>query len=66
MTKLHPQLKNDGIYRGELDLCHLLLMNERKFTWSILVPLLHAHHIVHLDKKEKTVITKQKIQSNEY
>lgn len=38
MTKLHPQLQQDCVYLGKLDLCQLLLMNDSQYPWCILVP----------------------------
>jgi diadenosine tetraphosphate (Ap4A) HIT family hydrolase len=35
---LHPQLDNDCIPLGRLSLCRLLLMNESRYPWLILVP----------------------------
>jgi diadenosine tetraphosphate (Ap4A) HIT family hydrolase len=38
MYTTHPQLANDCIQLGRLPLCHLLLMNDCRFPWFILVP----------------------------
>jgi len=35
---LHPALKKDCIELGRLDLCRVLLMNDKQFPWLILVP----------------------------
>ena len=35
---LHPQLAEDSLPVVELALCDLLLMNDRRFPWCILVP----------------------------
>ena len=35
---LHPRLAADGINVGELPLCTLLLNNDSRFAWCILVP----------------------------
>ena len=35
---LHPQLAADTLIMGELELCSLLLMNDRQYPWFILVP----------------------------
>lgn len=35
---LHPQLQKDCIDLGKLDLCQVLLMNDSRFPWLILVP----------------------------
>ncbi len=35
---IHPKLLSDCVYIGEQHLCHVLLMNDRRFPWLILVP----------------------------
>jgi diadenosine tetraphosphate (Ap4A) HIT family hydrolase len=36
--ELHPQLKNDTFLIGSLDLSQILLMNDSRYPWIILVP----------------------------
>ena len=38
MANLHPQLQQDCIVLGKLELCHLLLMDDANYPWFILVP----------------------------
>jgi diadenosine tetraphosphate (Ap4A) HIT family hydrolase len=38
MFTLHPQLAKDCFVIGQFSLCQLLLMNDRKYPWFILVP----------------------------
>ena len=38
MFVLHPQLQLDCLEIGRLSLCRLLLMNDSRFPWCILVP----------------------------
>lgn len=38
MFQLHPQLAADTLALGHLDLCQVLLMNDRRYPWLILVP----------------------------
>lgn len=38
MFKLHPRLAQDCLPLGRFPLCRLLLMNERRYPWFILVP----------------------------
>jgi diadenosine tetraphosphate (Ap4A) HIT family hydrolase len=38
MFELHPQLQRDCIEVGRFGLCRLLLMNESRYPWFILVP----------------------------
>ncbi len=35
---IHPQLQKDCIDLGSFDLCRLLLMNDSRYPWCILVP----------------------------
>ncbi len=36
--QLHPRLAEDTQIIGELSLCRLLLLNDRRFPWCVLVP----------------------------
>ena len=36
--EIHPKLLADCVYIGEMFLCHVLLMNDSRFPWLILVP----------------------------
>lgn len=38
MFELHPTLKKDTIFIRDLKLCQLLLMNNSRYPWVILVP----------------------------
>ena len=38
MAAIHPQLSNDCLILGHLELCHLLLMLDANYPWFILVP----------------------------
>lgn len=38
MFTLHPQLQQDGIELGHFELCRLLLLNDSRYPWCILVP----------------------------
>jgi diadenosine tetraphosphate (Ap4A) HIT family hydrolase len=38
MFVLHPQLQKDGIVMGELPLSRLLLLNDSRYPWFVLVP----------------------------
>jgi diadenosine tetraphosphate (Ap4A) HIT family hydrolase len=38
MFTLHPQLERDTIHVGDFELCHVLLMNDVRYPWVILVP----------------------------
>ncbi|MBF0380743.1 MAG: HIT domain-containing protein [Magnetococcales bacterium] len=37
-TQLHPALAKDCIFVEELDVCKVLLMNDKQYPWLILVP----------------------------
>lgn len=36
--ELHPRLRQDTISLGQFELCRVLLMNESRYPWLILVP----------------------------
>lgn len=36
--QLHPRLAGDTLFLGDLPLCQLLLINDRRFPWCVLVP----------------------------
>lgn len=38
MFLLHPRLESDAIFLGDLPLSRLLLMNDARYPWCILVP----------------------------
>jgi diadenosine tetraphosphate (Ap4A) HIT family hydrolase len=38
MFLLHPRLEADAIFLGDLPLCRLLLMNDVRYPWCLLVP----------------------------
>ena len=38
MAAIHPQLRNDCLILGQLELCHLLLVLDANYPWFILVP----------------------------
>ena len=38
MAIIHPQLLQDSIVLGAFPLCHVLLMNDARYPWLILVP----------------------------
>jgi len=38
LAAIHPQLRNDCLILGQLELCHLLLVLDANYPWFILVP----------------------------
>jgi diadenosine tetraphosphate (Ap4A) HIT family hydrolase len=52
---LHPRLAADCRLLGDLPLCRLLLMNDHRFPWCILVPrragLTEWHHVTGTDRE---------------
>ena len=60
MTKLHPQLQQDCIYLGKLDLCQLLLMNDSQYPWCNLVPDRDkVKEIYELSKDEQVLLCRE-------
>lgn len=57
MFELHPQLKRDCISFGDFELCHLLLMNESRYPWFILVPRrVDVSEIYQLSEPDQTLL----------
>ncbi len=57
---LHPQLQKDCILIGRLDLCRLLLMNDKQFPWFILVPEIEGiTEIYQINKQQREVLIEE-------
>jgi diadenosine tetraphosphate (Ap4A) HIT family hydrolase len=56
MTRLHPRLEQDCHYICRLELCHLLLMNDSRYPWCILVPdregITEIHQLADADQQQ--------------
>jgi len=54
LATLHPQLENDCLVLGKLELCHVLLMRDANYPWCILVPdredITEIHHLNEADQ----------------
>ena len=48
-TGLHPRLRNDSHYLGNLPLCAVLLMHNAALPWFVLVPDVSATELCDLD-----------------
>lgn len=60
MTDLHPQLANDTINFGKINLCILLLVNDANYPWFILVPdRENVTEIYQLDKKDQQMLQEE-------
>ena len=62
MAALHPQLENDCLILGKLELCHVLLMRDANYPWCILVPdredITEIHH---LSETEQLQLTRESV-----
>lgn len=57
---LHPQLARDTATVGDLALCRVLLMNDRRFPWLILVPRQPDLREMHeLDEASQQALTRE-------
>ena len=57
---LHPQLKNDTFLTGSLSLSDVLLMNDSRYPWAIIVPRCHqAFDITDLTIEERVIFTEE-------
>ena len=58
--KLHPQLEKDTFNIGSLKLCEVLLMNDIRYPWVILVPRIeNAVDVTDLDESERAILTEE-------
>lgn len=58
--ELHPQLAADTFVVRELQLCSLLLMNDRRFPWLILVPRRPgATELIDLGAEDQAVLLRE-------
>jgi diadenosine tetraphosphate (Ap4A) HIT family hydrolase len=58
--QLHPQLEKDCIAIGKLQLSHLLLMNDSRFPWFILVPEIEGvTEIYQLSKQQQSLLIEE-------
>jgi diadenosine tetraphosphate (Ap4A) HIT family hydrolase len=57
MFTLDPRLANDTICLGKLELCQVLLMNNKQYPWLILVPEReNIKEIIDLDHNEQILL----------
>lgn len=60
MFELHPRLRQDCIVLGRFSLCRLLLMNDTRYPWCILVPEREdATEIYRLEDNDQTQLLKE-------
>jgi diadenosine tetraphosphate (Ap4A) HIT family hydrolase len=56
LAALHPQLENDCLVLGRLELCQVLLMRDANYPWCILVPdrenVTEIHHLNEADQQQ--------------
>jgi diadenosine tetraphosphate (Ap4A) HIT family hydrolase len=58
--ELHPQLAADTVAIRDLVLCRLLLMNDRRFPWFILVPKrVNVTEIVDLEDEDRALLWRE-------
>jgi diadenosine tetraphosphate (Ap4A) HIT family hydrolase len=60
MFELHPQLQRDCLTMGRFELCRLLLMNESRYPWLVLVPeRAGISEIYQLNESDQRVLMKE-------
>jgi len=56
LADIHPQLENDCLILGKLQLCHVLLMRDANYPWCILVPdredVTEIHQLIEADQQQ--------------
>jgi diadenosine tetraphosphate (Ap4A) HIT family hydrolase len=62
MFTLHPRLEADCIVMGDFPLSRLLLMNDSRYPWFILVPRrVDIHEIYQLNEKEQQQLQRESV-----
>ena len=57
---LHPQLEKDSLFITDLNLCRLLLMNDKHYPWCILVPRReNKQEVFELSEEDQTQLNKE-------
>lgn len=57
---LHPQLEKDTVFVADLTLCRVLLMNDSRFPWLILVPRCeNVREIFELDAQDRQLLIEE-------
>lgn len=60
MFELHPVLQRDCFVLGHFSLCQLLLMNERRYPWFILVPMVdNVQELFQLSAHDQRQLTEE-------
>ncbi len=60
---LHPQLETDCFTVCELELCRVLLMNDRHYPWCILVPKINdVREIFELSEQDQQLLARESAQ----
>lgn len=67
MAEIHPQLADDCIALGRFPLCHLLLMNDSRYPWFILVPEREGiREIYQLDDDDRAQLLRESCALSEF
>jgi diadenosine tetraphosphate (Ap4A) HIT family hydrolase len=62
LADIHPQLRNDCLILGHLELCHLLLLRDANYPWLILVPDREAITEIHqLDEADQQQLMRESV-----
>ena len=62
MADIHPQLRNDCLILGHLELCHVLLLQDANYPWFILVPDREAITEIHqLDEADQQLLMRESV-----
>jgi len=62
LADIHPQLRNDCLILGHLELCHVLLLQDANYPWFILVPDREAITEIHqLDEADQQLLMRESV-----
>lgn len=57
--KLHPRLEADTAFVADLPLCRVLVMNDARYPWLILVPRREATELHDLNARDRALLIEQ-------
>lgn len=62
MFTLHPQLQQDCIELGRFELCRLLLLNDARYPWCVLVPQRDGIREIHeLEAEDQRLLLEESV-----
>jgi len=63
--KLHPRLEADTVFVADWPLCRVLVMNDARYPWLILVPRREATELHDLNERDRAMLIEQIARTSE-